>query len=141
MISKNEFKKLPKQSIKYVNRKTNYHNKNNLDNDKTEWHKREPINNPNYKTAICTNFIYGKCKYGDRCVFAHGENDLHIPKFRNNKKSEKINIFINSKVSQTINVDPHSLFQYPVDYIINGKYIPVEKPYYPDGMYWKHPFG
>ena len=31
----------------------------------------------NYKTELCRNWlIYKKCKYGDRCQFAHGEDDL-----------------------------------------------------------------
>ena len=30
-----------------------------------------------YKTELCTTFVdNGKCKYGKRCLFAHGEAEL-----------------------------------------------------------------
>jgi hypothetical protein len=31
-----------------------------------------------YKTTLCNSFIInnGQCKYGDSCLFAHGNNDL-----------------------------------------------------------------
>mmetsp|Transcript_29936 Transcript_29936/g.65446 ORF Transcript_29936/g.65446 Transcript_29936/m.65446 type:complete len:317 (-) Transcript_29936:1246-2196(-) len=32
---------------------------------------------PNFKTKLCENFLKGSCNYGDRCHFAHGEQDLH----------------------------------------------------------------
>ena len=40
------------------------------------------MNNPpcvsrSYKTELCTTFVdNGKCKYGKRCLFAHGEAEL-----------------------------------------------------------------
>ena len=40
------------------------------------------LNNPpcvsrSYKTELCTTFVdNGKCKYGKRCLFAHGEAEL-----------------------------------------------------------------
>ncbi|KAG6536185.1 hypothetical protein ZIOFF_001234 [Zingiber officinale] len=30
----------------------------------------------NFKTKICDNFTKGSCTFGDRCHFAHGENEL-----------------------------------------------------------------
>ena len=31
----------------------------------------------NYKIALCENYKkYGRCKYGEKCLFAHGESDL-----------------------------------------------------------------
>eukprot|EP00959_Pyramimonas_sp_CCMP1952_P419769 8792557-Pyramimonas_sp.AAC.1 len=32
---------------------------------------------PNFKTKLCENFSKGACNYGDRCHFAHGDQDLH----------------------------------------------------------------
>lgn len=29
----------------------------------------------NYKTKLCENFVKGTCTFGDRCHFAHGENE------------------------------------------------------------------
>ena len=30
-----------------------------------------------YKTELCSNYVdNGICKYGKRCLFAHGEGDL-----------------------------------------------------------------
>ena len=40
------------------------------------------MNNPHvlsrrYKTELCSNFVdKGICKYGKRCLFAHGEGEL-----------------------------------------------------------------
>ena len=31
---------------------------------------------PLYKSVLCKNFTNGKCKYGKRCTFAHGKDDL-----------------------------------------------------------------
>uniref|UniRef100_A0A0D9VDA1 C3H1-type domain-containing protein n=1 Tax=Leersia perrieri TaxID=77586 RepID=A0A0D9VDA1_9ORYZ len=30
----------------------------------------------NFKTKLCENFTKGSCTFGDRCHFAHGENEL-----------------------------------------------------------------
>lgn len=32
--------------------------------------------NPLYKTALCTNWANGECKYGKKCNFAHGQAEL-----------------------------------------------------------------
>jgi hypothetical protein len=29
----------------------------------------------NYKTKLCENFVKGACTFGERCHFAHGENE------------------------------------------------------------------
>lgn len=29
-----------------------------------------------FKTAMCENFVQGKCQYGQKCNFAHGEEEL-----------------------------------------------------------------
>ena len=35
------------------------------------------LRNEKYKTELCVDFMYGRCRRGrDRCHFAHGENDL-----------------------------------------------------------------
>ena len=31
------------------------------------------------KDQICENWMKGECKYGEKCRFAHGENDLTSP--------------------------------------------------------------
>lgn len=34
-----------------------------------------PGGRSNYKTKLCENFVKGTCTFGDRCHFAHGENE------------------------------------------------------------------
>jgi len=34
-----------------------------------------------YKTEICKNFLQGKCKFGNKCAFAHGKEDLREKSF------------------------------------------------------------
>ncbi|KAH7435386.1 hypothetical protein KP509_06G062700 [Ceratopteris richardii] len=34
------------------------------------------IGTQSYKSKLCANFVKGSCTYGDRCHFAHGENEL-----------------------------------------------------------------
>ena len=42
------------------------------------WFLQGP-SNPKYKTSLCKKFETGKgCPYGDRCQFAHGEQELHL---------------------------------------------------------------
>jgi hypothetical protein len=33
----------------------------------------------NFKTKMCENFAKGSCTFGDRCHFAHVENELRKP--------------------------------------------------------------
>ena len=41
------------------------------------WHKRNPRSNPRYKTALCKHWYEsGGCQFGDKCVYAHGTNEL-----------------------------------------------------------------
>lgn len=36
-----------------------------------------------YKTRMCDKFLYsGKCPYGNRCMFAHGQIELRTPEKR-----------------------------------------------------------
>lgn len=37
---------------------------------------RAATDNPAFRTQICTRWAEGSCQYGDRCNFAHGEEDL-----------------------------------------------------------------
>lgn len=38
---------------------------------------RQPGANQKYKTVKCKYFDqYGQCKYGDKCSFAHGDQEL-----------------------------------------------------------------
>lgn len=104
-----------------------------------EWHKLEPSKNPNYKCVLCKNWEeFGSCKYGDRCVFAHGENELNVSK-RNvsqkepNKEPEKI-LMIDSR-------DNHSLFMIPIEQVINRENLFVINDFDTNRVkkYWTHP--
>ncbi|MBX9587400.1 MAG: AAA family ATPase [Gammaproteobacteria bacterium] len=44
---------------------------------------------PNYKTILCKNFKAGGCKKGDKCTYAHGENELI--KLKKSDKTQKTN--------------------------------------------------
>ena len=50
--------------------------------------KKENKVDPKYKTEICKKFqSIGKCPYGNKCRFAHGEQELIMkPKGKNYKK-------------------------------------------------------
>ncbi|EDQ84292.1 uncharacterized protein MONBRDRAFT_34767 [Monosiga brevicollis MX1] len=38
---------------------------------------RDPTQNPRLKTRLCTQFMTtGSCRYGDKCIFAHGPHEL-----------------------------------------------------------------
>lgn len=42
--------------------------------------QKQPGNPNRYKTELCRPFQeYGSCRYGDKCQFAHGKEDLRIP--------------------------------------------------------------
>lgn len=34
-----------------------------------------------YKTVLCKHFANGRCDYGNKCVFAHGPEDLQVKPF------------------------------------------------------------
>lgn len=34
--------------------------------------------NPLFKTVICSNWEQGECKFGDKCSFAHGKEELRV---------------------------------------------------------------
>ena len=38
-----------------------------------------PRHRPVYKTELCTYFPLGECRYGERCLFAHGDAELRVP--------------------------------------------------------------
>ncbi len=49
--------------------------------------ENKPSSTPRYKTELCRPFQdYGFCRYGDKCQFAHGEEDLKVlprhPKYK-----------------------------------------------------------
>ena len=47
-----------------------------------EWHKRSAELNPKYKSQLCKSFMEmgpDGCRFGDGCVFAHGEHELRVP--------------------------------------------------------------
>ena len=44
-----------------------------------EWKKKGSTDkNPRwkFKTAICWNYLSGNCKFGEKCDFAHGKEDI-----------------------------------------------------------------
>lgn len=46
-----------------------------------EWHKRSAELNPKYKSQLCKSFMEmgpDGCRFGDGCVFAHGEHELRV---------------------------------------------------------------
>jgi len=46
-----------------------------------QWCKEQEETNPDYKTALCKNFIKtGKCPFDDLCLFAHGKHELRKSK-------------------------------------------------------------
>ena len=66
------------QSIKSIENNKNKINKQDRDYDKNEnMNVNKQINYSRYKTELCRQFSEnGECKYGDKCQFAHGYNDL-----------------------------------------------------------------
>lgn len=46
-----------------------------------------------YKTVLCKNWEAGFCEFGDKCVFAHGQNELRDRSNFVNYKSEKCKKF------------------------------------------------
>lgn len=47
-----------------------------------------------WKTEICKNWqIYGQCKFGKNCAFAHGDTELKTRKLSNNYKTKKCKQF------------------------------------------------
>ena len=97
--------------------------------DRSCWHKMEPSKNPNYKSRLCMNWVnHGKCKFGDRCAFAHGESEL--------RKSKIIENIIIKEVETT----QFSLFNISIHKVINNEDFIVE----PDkninpSKWWTHP--
>jgi len=51
-----------------------------------EWHRQSHEDNPKYKSTLCSKWADGGCKFGDQCVFAHGEEELRDPKFGGKKR-------------------------------------------------------
>merc|ERR1711865_489668 len=43
----------------------------------------------NAKTKLCMRWANGECRFGDKCNFAHGENELRYPK--GNGRSSTLN--------------------------------------------------
>ena len=69
------------------------YNSNNLENVNYYNEKRNPDELNNYrmkwKTEMCKYWeMYGKCKYGNNCAFAHGESELNKRKLSFNYKTK-----------------------------------------------------
>ena len=63
---------------------------NEDENSPNEWHKRPGSKNPKYKTELCHRWtMYGTCKYGSHCAFAHGEEELRFCQPINNHTPRK----------------------------------------------------
>merc|ERR1712226_634598 len=39
---------------------------------------KSTLNSENQKTILCKYFLLGKCKHGDKCTFAHGNQELRV---------------------------------------------------------------
>jgi hypothetical protein len=65
---------------------------NNNNNNKKKFIKFSDDHNDfktKYKTEICHYWeMYGKCKYGDSCAFAHGNDELNKRKMSSNYKTK-----------------------------------------------------
>jgi hypothetical protein len=69
------------------------YNSNNLENVNyyNEKRNRDELNNyrTKWKTEMCKYWeMYGKCKYGNNCAFAHGESELNKRKLSFNYKTK-----------------------------------------------------
>ena len=56
-----------------------------------EWEKNDDFNNfkSKWKTEICRYWeMYGECKYGENCAFAHGDSELKQRKMTFNYKTK-----------------------------------------------------
>ena len=64
--------------------------KNALENVDFEEEKRK---DPKYKTELCKSFMEENfCKYGNKCRYAHGENELVIKTKNANYKKKNVQI-------------------------------------------------
>ncbi|CAN0242626.1 unnamed protein product, partial [Pylaiella littoralis] len=50
----------------------------------------QPIIQDNRKTELCINYEKGSCKYGDRCAFAHGREELRFRTLREMENAGRI---------------------------------------------------
>lgn len=86
-------------NILQIKQKNNNSKTNNISptisqNNYEEFKNKETLIDPRYKTELCKSFInFSKCKYGYRCRFAHGLNDL-ISKKRKVKSSAECQAFV-----------------------------------------------
>jgi len=114
---------------KYKNQESSYFKKSHC--DRGLWHTMEPSKNPNYKSKLCLNWTHlGKCKFGDRCAFAHGECELRKPKT------------IENFTIQEVDTTQFSLFNISIHKVINNEEFKVNpqenlKP----TKWWTHPLG
>ena len=58
--------------------------------------------NPRYKTALCKKFLQSQtCPYGDKCQFAHGEQELR--NFNNNQQNMMFSLGMGAKNQNMLN--------------------------------------
>ncbi len=74
---------------------------------------------PLYKTALCKNFEkHGKCKYGKRCTFAHGKDELRNRPLRATRPQRSLseptlNVYLEAATQPTAKVGKEaSVFEY-----------------------------
>jgi hypothetical protein len=41
-----------------------------------------------YKTELCRNWEIGHCEFGDKCVFAHGQEELRSKNYASNYRTK-----------------------------------------------------
>ena len=76
--------------------------------------------NPKYKISLCKKFETGKgCPYGDRCQFAHGEQELHLYSSQNmmnmynlNQSNKSQNSLLNYKIVKCKNWEKDKTCKY-----------------------------
>jgi len=135
--------------------------KQNKNRELLEWHKRHPSCNPNYKKVLCSSWSQtGMCKYGDKCAFAHGRNELSWYDGTPSNKCDEVNLLPLSPPESPVSLpeppespleistlekiqyfykNDYSLFEIPIEKVINGENYNNYNNTNEVEHYWFHP--